>query len=476
MYKIGELSHCLGVTTKTLRYWSDIGLLVPDEIDRFTGYRYYSAEKLREATRIIALKELGFTLAEIAEFDREKQSAIARKRAELEREVSELSRRLNRLAEMSTLEDGETMQNIIFKTATKAKAAKRGLFESRSDAKSLLTGGNGILLFFETEYTERDFDVAAGVETDVSMLFASVMTSEAELEESLRALHMRVAEEYQITGPLEERFHGDGIVELRLPVEPLVSGFEPLAERPPFEDDARLHGCWRLVDIVPTEEFFVPGHPKCSRIDSHGAFTQVYFLEDGEPYWIFTGWDKGALYTYNPGGGVLRNDLKLTERDGVEYLLVYVKSRAGGRLVSPEPYVYVYTKVDSTPRRAQDISIYDDIDYPFIPDETVLGSWKVRDFYATTTEEIDLSRQNRPLESLWVRGIAFSPDGSVEYESKARSFTRRWTKGMILDDRSRTASAYALIYDGGREYLRVEWKSGDYTFGGRVNYYIFERA
>lgn len=48
MYKIGDLSRCTGLTVKTLRYWADFGLLVPDETDRFTGYRYYSASKLLE--------------------------------------------------------------------------------------------------------------------------------------------------------------------------------------------------------------------------------------------------------------------------------------------------------------------------------------------------------------------------------------------------------------------------------------------
>lgn len=65
MYKIGELSKLCRIPVKTLRYYDSEGLLVPDNIDRFTGYRYYSAAKLAECNRIIALKELGFTLDEI---------------------------------------------------------------------------------------------------------------------------------------------------------------------------------------------------------------------------------------------------------------------------------------------------------------------------------------------------------------------------------------------------------------------------
>ena len=65
MYKIGELSKLCRLPVKTLRYYDSVGLLVPDETDRFTGYRYYSAARLADCNRIVALKELGFSLDEI---------------------------------------------------------------------------------------------------------------------------------------------------------------------------------------------------------------------------------------------------------------------------------------------------------------------------------------------------------------------------------------------------------------------------
>ena len=37
MYKIGELSRLCRIPVKTLRYYDNEGVLVPDEIDRFTG-------------------------------------------------------------------------------------------------------------------------------------------------------------------------------------------------------------------------------------------------------------------------------------------------------------------------------------------------------------------------------------------------------------------------------------------------------
>ncbi len=45
MYKIGELSKLSQIPVKTLRFYDAEGILVPDEIDEFTGYRYYGAAK-----------------------------------------------------------------------------------------------------------------------------------------------------------------------------------------------------------------------------------------------------------------------------------------------------------------------------------------------------------------------------------------------------------------------------------------------
>src|SRR5688572_29797458 len=66
MFKIGEFSRLVQVPVPTLRYYDQIGLLKPIEVDRFTGYRYYSASQLPRLHRILALKGLGFSLEQIA--------------------------------------------------------------------------------------------------------------------------------------------------------------------------------------------------------------------------------------------------------------------------------------------------------------------------------------------------------------------------------------------------------------------------
>jgi DNA-binding transcriptional MerR regulator len=59
MLRIGDFSRLSRVSVKALRYYDEIGLLKPVEVDRFTGYRYYSAEQLPRLNRIVALKDPG---------------------------------------------------------------------------------------------------------------------------------------------------------------------------------------------------------------------------------------------------------------------------------------------------------------------------------------------------------------------------------------------------------------------------------
>ena len=65
--KIGEFSRLMQVTVKTLRHYEQKGLLLPNEVDEWTGYRYYSIDQMQRLNTIRDLQRLGFTLDEIKE-------------------------------------------------------------------------------------------------------------------------------------------------------------------------------------------------------------------------------------------------------------------------------------------------------------------------------------------------------------------------------------------------------------------------
>lgn len=66
MLKIGDFSKLSQISIRMLRHYDGLGLLIPESIDPFTGYRYYAETQLSAASRIKALKAMGFPLAEIA--------------------------------------------------------------------------------------------------------------------------------------------------------------------------------------------------------------------------------------------------------------------------------------------------------------------------------------------------------------------------------------------------------------------------
>ncbi len=65
MLRIGDFAHLARVSTRVLRHYDRIGLLTPAHVDANTGYRYYGAAQLADVNQIVALRDLGFGLAEI---------------------------------------------------------------------------------------------------------------------------------------------------------------------------------------------------------------------------------------------------------------------------------------------------------------------------------------------------------------------------------------------------------------------------
>lgn len=67
MLSIGEFSHICKVSTKTLRYYAEIGLIMLTVINPENGYRYYSIDQLETMLLINRLKSYHFSLEEIKE-------------------------------------------------------------------------------------------------------------------------------------------------------------------------------------------------------------------------------------------------------------------------------------------------------------------------------------------------------------------------------------------------------------------------
>ena len=65
MYKIKQFANMVGVSVRMLRHYDKIGLLIPENINQFNGYRYYGVKNLETIQQILFFKELDFSLREI---------------------------------------------------------------------------------------------------------------------------------------------------------------------------------------------------------------------------------------------------------------------------------------------------------------------------------------------------------------------------------------------------------------------------
>ncbi|MGW0519412.1 MerR family transcriptional regulator [Crossiella sp. NPDC003009] len=101
MLSIGDFARHGRVSVRMLRHYDRIGLLRPDRVDAATGYRYYRAAQLARLNRVIALKELGFTLDQVQSIVDERVNAeelrgmLRLRQAELAASISAERQRLN---------------------------------------------------------------------------------------------------------------------------------------------------------------------------------------------------------------------------------------------------------------------------------------------------------------------------------------------------------------------------------------------
>ncbi|MEM8863602.1 MAG: MerR family transcriptional regulator [Chloroflexota bacterium] len=118
MFRIGEFSKISQTPITQLRYYDEIGLFQPEQIDKFTGYRYYSAAQLPNLNRILAMKSLGLTLEQIQKLVVDQVSAdelrgmLALKKAQVEQELRSQVEKLHHIeARLKQVEKEGVMEN-----------------------------------------------------------------------------------------------------------------------------------------------------------------------------------------------------------------------------------------------------------------------------------------------------------------------------------------------------------------------------
>jgi DNA-binding transcriptional MerR regulator len=256
MFKIGEFSRLSRVSIRMLRHYDQLGLLTPSQTDQFTGYRYYSADQLPRLNRILALRDLGFSLEQIAGMLDEELSTdqllgmLKLKRAEVEEQMQLEQQKLARL-EVRIRQMGESPRHgaydVVLRDIEPELAATyrevaadddriQQMFDLVEVYVAQYEGARAdkppFSIYYDDEYREKDVDAEVAVplkyaisESEsihvrhfprLSNVACVVHVGEyAEIYQAYNALLAWIeANEYRMVGPIREvylRFGADGL-------------------------------------------------------------------------------------------------------------------------------------------------------------------------------------------------------------------------------------------------------------------------
>lgn len=187
MFKIGEFSKLSRVSVRMLRHYDQLGLLKPVQTDAFTNYRYYTAGQLPRLNRILALRDLGFSLEQIADMLDKEVSAeqllgmFKLKRAEIEQQMQDGQMRLARLEariyQVNGTEDHSMYDVILRDIGARLVASHREVAEDDDRITSMFDELERYVAHFEraradkppfaiyhdAEYRETDIDTEVAV-------------------------------------------------------------------------------------------------------------------------------------------------------------------------------------------------------------------------------------------------------------------------------------------------------------------------
>ena len=128
MFSIGDFSTFTQVSVRALRFYDQQGLLAPAHVDPRTGYRYYGADQVEQVVRILALRDVGLTLAQIREVldggatPQVIRECLARRRSEIAHLRAQVDRQLAAVEGRLALLDGGIQMHDYDVTTKKAPA------------------------------------------------------------------------------------------------------------------------------------------------------------------------------------------------------------------------------------------------------------------------------------------------------------------------------------------------------------------
>jgi len=132
MLTIGEFARLGHVSPRMLRHYDQLGILQPERVDVASGYRSYGVAQLARLHRLVALRDLGFSLAQIAAMLDEEPTVeqlrgmLLLRSAQIEQTLADEHARLRRVeGHLKALEGASpmSMQDVVIKRTDPLRVA-----------------------------------------------------------------------------------------------------------------------------------------------------------------------------------------------------------------------------------------------------------------------------------------------------------------------------------------------------------------
>lgn len=441
--KIGEFAKMTGMSISVLRHYDKEGLLCPDYVDHFSGYRYYSADQIGQVRKIELLKSGGLSLKEIRDILKNADDNMFIKGILEHRELVYRDM-LAAIAEVKRIMLEKEERN------TKVEQEKLSTVEKNELGEMIIKGISlplplnqkaflAACCSLDEEIQKRNFQRISGFRT-----YGGMDKNEIQVAAEVVRLRDEVGELHEDTNLL-------------------------------FEDDEPVIGKWKVVgEYAVKEDFYSDAGERRESVQGNKD-REIYFLPGGESYWIYS-WTKGYLKL---NGGDQSCLCRYQIEDDQDSRYMFVENKSYEYLRGGVPTVLVLEQIDQKRYNRREIAREDDMDIPFVNDERVLGDWKAVDFIRNK-DEFAPDVNHIPEERLFFKHMHFGEDGfftSVYMdETTSGKEIQSWTKGYVLKHYNHTACAYEIVTVDDTDYMIIEWKSGDYRWGGYdTDYYVFIR-
>ncbi|MCM1191108.1 MAG: helix-turn-helix domain-containing protein [Butyrivibrio sp.] len=441
--KIGEFARMAGMPISVLRHYDREGLLRPDYVDRFSGYRYYSAGQIGQVQQIELLKRCGLSLKEIKDI-------------------------------LQNADDGEMIKDILLSR----ESQYTDMLAAIEEVKRMMTER-------EQEGTKRGQENPAVVEENTSgeLIFKGRILPQPLNAEDFQAACRSLEEEIQknnyqrISGFLTYGEKDKAEIQLAAKVVKLREEIGELHEdiNLLFQEDDQVVGKWKVVGEYAVKEDFYSRVGEKRESPYGNKDREIYFLPGGEDYWIYS-WTRGYL-KLDGGYESCLCRYQVEDYEGSRYM--FVENKSYEYLRGGMPTVLVLEQVDNKKYTRREIAREEDTNLPFVNDERVLGDWKAFDFIRTK-EEFSPGEHHLPQDRLYYKHMHFGEGGCCVSVYQDQTISGRdvqsWTKGYVLKHFNHTACAYEIVTVDDTDYMIIEWKSGDYRWGGYdTDYYVFVR-